>query len=105
MNAGKLRHQIIIQTQSTTQGTDGQPALTWSTFATVRSSVEPLNGREYFSSEQVQAEVSVRITIRYLSGVLPSMRVSFGSKIYNIVVVINVNEQNYEMQLMCKEVI
>ena len=103
MQAGRLRHQIIIQQQSSTQDTHGQLVETWSTFATVRASVEPLRGREYFGAEQEQAEVSTRIRIRYIAGVLPKMRVLFGSKLYDIVSVINAEERNFHMELMCNE--
>ena len=43
------------------------------------------------------------IIIRYLSGIVPKMRVKFGSRIFDILSVINVKESNRELQLMCRE--
>ena len=105
MQAGKLRHQIIIQQQSSTQDAHGQLVETWTTFATLRASVEPLRGKEYFSTEQEHAEVDTRIRIRYSAGILPKMRVLFGSKLYDIKSVINVEERNRYMELMCEELV
>ncbi len=103
--AGKLRHQITIQQQTTDQDVHGQTIETWTTFATVRASVEPLRGKEYFSVEQEYAQVDTRIRIRYSAGILPKMRVLFGSKLYDIKSVINVEERNFHMELMCEELV
>ena len=76
---------------------------TWSTYATVQASIEPISGREYFAAQSTQADVTHRIRIRYLSGIVPKMRVSYNSRIFDILSVINVGERNRELQLMCRE--
>jgi len=73
------------------------------TVATVWGSVEPMRGQEYLEANRLGAAVDTRIRIRYLSGVLPSMQVVYGAHTYDIKSVINVNERNIEMQLMCRE--
>ena len=103
MRAGALRHKIVIQEPTETQDSVGGPDATWSTFATVWASIEPLNGRELFAAQQINAEITARIRIRYLSGVIPKMRVSFGERIFEILSVINLEERNREMELMVKE--
>ena len=84
MRIGKLRHRIAIERFTETRDTDGSVIETWSTYATVQSSIEPISGREYFAAQSVQADITRRITIRYLSGVIPKMRVKFGSRIFDI---------------------
>ena len=76
---------------------------TWSTYATVQASIEPISGREYFAAQSTQADVTHRIRIRYFSGIVPKMRVSYNSRIFDILSVINVGERNRELQLMCRE--
>jgi SPP1 family predicted phage head-tail adaptor len=105
MNAGKLRHKITIEQRSTTPNSFGEPANTWTTFLTRWASVEPIIGKEFFSSQQVQAEVTTKIRIRNAPGVLPQMRVIFGSKIYDIQAIMDIEEKGKEVLLMCKEVI
>lgn len=105
MRAGKLRHSITIQQQSTTQDSYGQQVETWTNVATVWASVEPLRGKEYFESKQEKAEVTTKITMRYRDGILPKMRVVFGSKTYDIQDVINLEERDRELHLMCLELV
>jgi SPP1 family predicted phage head-tail adaptor len=104
MRIGDLRHRITIQQLTPTQnGLDSTevPA----DFATVWAAIEPLSGREYFAAQQVNAEVTCRIRMRYLAGVTPSMQVKFGERTFAIESVINVEERNRELQLMVKEVV
>lgn len=53
------------------------------------------------AAQAVQSKVDTEIVIRYLSGVLPKMRVSYNSVVYDIEAVINVNLKNEEMLLLC----
>jgi SPP1 family predicted phage head-tail adaptor len=100
---GKLRHWITIEQVVETQDFDGSVIETWSTFAAVQASIEPISGREYFAAQSTQADVTHRISLRYLEGVIPKMRVKYGLRIFDILSVINVNERNRELQLMCRE--
>jgi SPP1 family predicted phage head-tail adaptor len=103
MKIGKLRHRITIEQVTETQDTDGSVVETWAVFATIQASIEPISGREYFAAQSTQADVTHRIRLRYLSGVTPKMRVNYSSRIFDILSVINVNERNRELQLMCRE--
>jgi SPP1 family predicted phage head-tail adaptor len=108
MIAERLNKRITIKQQPTTQDNYGETITDvnlWPTFLTVWASVEPINGKEFFAAEQVNASVSTRIRIRYLTGVKPAMAVLYGTRIYNIISVIDYQEQHKEMQLMCEEVI
>ena len=105
LRAGKLRNKLIIESQSIANDAYGAPARTWSTFATVWGSVNPFTGREWFESGKVSSEVSTKITIRYLANITAQMRVKFGTRIYNIIAILKLDELNKEMHLMCKEVI
>ena len=103
MRIGKLRRRITIERVTETQDTDGAVLETWSTYATVQASIEPISGREYFAAQSTQADVTHRIGIRYLSGIVPKMRVNYNSRIFDILSVINVDERSRELQLMCRE--
>jgi len=100
---GKLRHRITIEQVSETQDPDGSVIESWSTYATVQASIEPISGREYVAAQSTQADVTHRIRIRYLSGIVPKMRVSYNSRIFDILSVINLGERNRELQLICRE--
>ena len=69
----------------------------------IHASVEPLRGREYFQAQQMQNETTFRIRMRWFPQVKSTMRVRFGSRILDIVAIIDPEERHRELQLMCKE--
>jgi SPP1 family predicted phage head-tail adaptor len=106
VEAGRLRHLISIQQQTTTQDSYGEAVNTWTdVYANIWASVEPLQGREFFSGEKFQSEITHRIRMRYKSGLLPKQRVKFGTRYFYVTDIINPQERNKELQLMAKELI
>ena len=103
MRAGTLRHKVVIQKNTPTRDSYGAEVEAWADYATVWASIEPARGREFWESQQVNAEVTGKIRIRYLEGITPKMRVKHGSRIFEIISVINPEERNRELQLMVKE--
>jgi SPP1 family predicted phage head-tail adaptor len=104
MRAGRLRHRIKIQQIDNAVDDFGSPTQSYVTFKdNVSASVEPINGREYFSAAQVEANVSTNIHMRYLAGVTPDMRIIFQNRVYEIISVINVGERNRWLECKCNE--
>lgn len=56
-------------------------------------------------ANQLGASETHKVTIRYRSGVTTQMRVAFGSRTLNINGIINRDERNVELTLMCEEVV
>ena len=105
MNPGDLRQILIIQKKIPTRGASGEEVIIWSEVATVWGSAEPLRGQEYLEATRLQADLDIRFRIRYRDGIKPSMRVTYNNRYFNIVSVIQVQEQRRDIQLMCKELI
>lgn len=103
MKIGKLRHRIRIQEYVAGRDIFGAEEPAWMDVATVWASVTPVSGKEYFASAQTNAEVSTKITMRYRSGITPKMRIVFGTRIFEIISVLNFEERGVELNLMCKE--
>ena len=104
MRAGLLRCRITIEAAAETQGSDGSILTTWETFASAWASIEPLIGREYFAQQREQATVSHKIRMRYQPGITHrGMRVTWGTRLFEIESVLNVGERDREIVLMCSE--
>ena len=103
--AGRLNKRVTLQSATAARDGHGQPVETWADVATTWAAVEPIRGREYFAAQQVTAETTHRITLRYRSGVSPQWRVVFGSRTFRIESVINPLEKNERLELMCVEVL
>lgn len=103
MRAGELRRQITIEQRADTPNSRGEPIPAWSTFATVYAAIEPIVGREKIIASQVNDQQEMNVRIRYLPGVSPKMRIKYGTRTFQIEGVVNVDERDREMKLMCIE--
>lgn len=108
VRAGALNRQGVIQGKSTTQGTYGEEAQTWSTVATVWMSVEPLTGRELQAAQALNIEISHEIMIRYQAQwadpkVMAKRRITYKGRIFNIQAAMNPEEANVYIRLLCSE--
>jgi SPP1 family predicted phage head-tail adaptor len=106
MKAGQLRKRIDIEQQALTADGGGGDTESWSALASgIYADVEPLSGRELFQAQQVNDELSHRVTIRYYPGVTSKMRVKYGARVLLIESIIDLEEKHRQVQLMCREVI
>lgn len=104
MQAGKLRHQVVLQqlvAGSPQQKASGEPDVSWAAAATVYAAVRPLGGRELFLAQQAASRVDAEIEIRYRAGVVAGMRAVHGTTIYNIEAVINPEGRKVRLILRC----
>ena len=105
MRAGKLRHSVVIeQDDGAGRGTMGSHVENWTMFATRRASISPLQGRERYEAHALEATVDHEIRMRYLSGLEPKkFRILFGTRVFDISAIIDPEERNREMVLLCEE--
>lgn len=107
--AGPKRQRISVQTLSEVQDTFGQTIPTWTTQGTYWAEVRNLAGREAVNAKQIKADTTHQVTMRYIgtlfstAGLLPSMRLLFNTRVFNILWVNNIDERNREYQLLCQE--
>lgn len=102
---GKLRHRITIEEATETRDDYGAPEPTWETFAEVWASVESLSGREYFVARSSNSEVTHRVTIRYLSGLSPIMRIVYDSRVFEIVSILDRPGREKYLEVLCNEAV
>lgn len=104
MRAGRLRHRVVIQTATEAQDTAGEAIKTWTDAMTTWASVEPLSGRELLRAQEVNAESTIRVRMRYNTHVSQTARLLVDStRILDINSVINTREIGRELELLCSE--
>lgn len=99
----RLNKRVAIKQLTTTTDEYGQPLEVWTDIATVWAGIEPLQGREFFSAMQENAEVTTRIRIRHRTGIDRTMIVDYGGTQFEILYIIHPEFGKRELQLMCKE--
>lgn len=106
MQAGRLRRRLDFESPATTKDSFGEVAeAPWALETTLWGSIEPLIGRELLQAQQVQAAVTHRVRVRYDSTIGPDMRIAYGSRSFEILAVMNPEERNRELEIMCKELL
>ena len=105
MQAGQNRHACVIEQQTTGSADEfGHPTEDgWETYRQWWARFEPTTSREFYRASQVQSDMTALIAGRYVPSVTSEMRVRFGTRKFNILGVINVEERGKELQLVCKE--
>lgn len=99
----RLNKRVVIEQQSATTDSYGQPLNTWTEVATVWAAIEPLQGSEYHAASRDNVDVKTRIRVRYRAGMDRTMRITYKGTTFEILDVINPKFANVELQLMCKE--
>lgn len=104
MRAGQLDQLVTLEQQTQSFDEYGQPVDAWEAVGTYWAAVEPLQGREYIAAQAAVSELSLRIRMRYVPGVVSTMRVRHGADTYGVQSVIHIKSARRELQLMCKRV-
>jgi SPP1 family predicted phage head-tail adaptor len=105
---GELRHRVEFLTPPETQNAYGEvdETGTWSVFKTVWASVEPLKGRELFTAQQINSEITCKVKCWYVPGIKAKMRIKARGQIFEIIgPPVDIDLAHRELELMCKEVI
>jgi SPP1 family predicted phage head-tail adaptor len=102
----KITITQIPLTDPTKQNEYGEPdpAKEQTVVENVWASISPILGKEYFQAEEIQSKTTTKIELDYFSGITRSMTVLYGSRMFEILSVIDIKEMHRTLQLMCKEI-
>lgn len=104
MNIGDMKHRITIQKPVVIIDESGYEIEAWEDFKTVWAFISNLHGREYFEAATVNAEKTIKFTIRFIDGIDNSMRISFKGKQYEITSIDNIKYENRFLEIKALEV-
>lgn len=112
---GAKNKYVTIEQVTVNRDSFGEPVKSYSTLLSCWAHIQPLRGSEVFEAKQVMATVSHRIRINYdprLKTVTPKCRIKLSNddtpetfRYFDILALMNVNEMNYEYELLASEVI
>lgn len=100
---GALRHRVVLEAETRIPDGGGGAVLGWSPVAEVWAAIESLTGNENIVAESVRAHVSHIVLIRCRSGVSPAMRFRFGSRVFDITAVLDIDERRRFLACACRE--
>ncbi len=97
--ASRLRQRITFQSESAASDSGGGSTVSWVSGSTVWAHVKTRGGREGLVSGQLESRQSYLITVRYISGITTKMRILYGSRVFNIHSVVNVDERGEILEI------
>lgn len=102
--AGDLRHRVTIQQRiAVDDGGGGAAEASWQQFTQAWVGLRPVSARERVHAQHLEHVVTHVATMRYQAGVLAEMRILYGTRELNIRGVINIDERNEWLDLLCEE--
>lgn len=105
MQIGKLRHKVELQSVQRTKNAYMEDIEDWVTFAIQWASIEPLRGTQALIAQQIEAEMTHRVVVRYNASLTADCRVKQDGRIFTIVSVRDIDERQRHQELMCKEAV
>lgn len=108
IGAGELNKRVTLQrlvANSPDRDQGGSTDQSWSDLATVYAGINPLRGREFIAAQQINSEVTGSIKIRYRADLALTSkdRAKYGTRVYDILAVVDTNEEHSELLLYVKE--
>jgi SPP1 family predicted phage head-tail adaptor len=108
LEAGKLRHVVTIYDPAPVQDSQGGTSFgNLAPFAVTRARIESLLGRELYEAQQLVAQVTHKITIRWQRGIRAKQFVGFRSpdldRVFQIQHVRNPDDIPHLLILLCVE--
>ena len=104
--SGNKRHLLTLERRTETLDTFGEAGLSYTTLMTAWGTVEAVGSRERFESQQVQAEVSHRLTIRYsakAATLTASDRITFDGRTFEVVTPMDKDGRRHELTILALE--
>jgi SPP1 family predicted phage head-tail adaptor len=102
---GSRRERITIRSFTSTGDGMGGLTVTWADYVTnLAAGGGPLEGREKYAAQAVNAQLSHRWDIRYRKDITPKMRVVWGSSTQEIVAVLP-GKRRDNVTLECEEIV
>lgn len=103
IHGGMLREPVTIQAPGLgARDAVGGYADSWTLVAETRAFVKPMSGAEQFFAQRLQANATVRATIRYRDDLDESMRILIRSVPYQIRYIENLEFRNKWTSLLCE---
>lgn len=106
MPAGRFDKRVEIQSATESRDAVGGVTRTWATDAKRWASVEDLGGREFFNAQQVNSDVTTRITLReQYAALTTSHRIVYGDRTFNVSAITGSSERTPKrgQEVMCTE--
>ena len=98
-----MRHYVEIQQATRTNDGEGGVSITWATTVTVAASIDPIRAVQQFNYKSVNVDATHLIKIRGEITVSEKNRILWGTRVFEILTIENINENGILKVITTKE--
>lgn len=103
VRAGDLRRRVTIERPERTSDGAGGSTIAWQEVAVVWAAIWSRSADENFTLDRVAGTATHDVWIRYRAGIRPDMRIRFGSRIFDILGAIDVEDRGAWLKCTVEE--
>ena len=101
---GTLNKQVdFVQSTSSSDGMGGESETDIVLVVRLFASINPLKAMEISEWDQRGLQASHKLMCRYTALIKPSQRIVFGSRVFEIVSIKNIQERNIQLEIVVEE--
>ena len=100
---GKMRYRVKVETATNTRDAGGGISQSYTPVTFIYANIKPLKADSTYRQGIVQEKVTHEVTIRYMDNISTNHRISFGSRLFDIKGIINIDERDRFLKLLCAE--
>ena len=103
LHIGALRHRLVLEHALRNPDGGGGADKTWTAVAEIWAAIDPVKGSETVVAEAVAGRVLFSVHIRYRNDVVPAMRFRLGSRIFEILAVLDADDRRRFLKCLTQE--
>lgn len=98
-----LRHRVTLEALARAGDSGGGFVETWEEVAELAADIRPADGSETVEADRLAGSLTHQVVLRYRPGVVPAMRFRKGTRLFQILSVIDVDERRRWLKCFCEE--
>jgi len=100
---GKMRYRVAIESATNTRDAGGGLTQSYAPVTYIYADIKPTNANSTYRQGIVQEKVTHEVTIRYMTNISTNSRINYGTRLFNVKGIINVDERDRFLKLLCEE--
>lgn len=100
---GNMRRRLTVQFKTETANGSGGLTRSWSTQATVWGNIQPARAEKKMGAWKLTHIVTHKIYTRFRTDIDQTMRIVYGSRVFQIHGVLDIDEKRKYLELSCQE--
>ena len=100
--AGQRRSLVSIETPAGSKSSTGAKTASWVEFKQVYAKIKTMRTYEKQAAQAANPGANVMIRIKYIAGLLPTMRIVYNSTIYSILGINDIDERHRDVEFTCQ---